>query len=152
MAFAAEVLCPNPPLSEAGCLLNLDGTTERSATVGISLVTMALTSAQRSAQRSLVGLIRAGSAVVSRKEGLSIWRARGSEEWQVSVEEITNHLDVLEVPYSVAVVLRPAHGKRPRQAGFSVQVEWDRLDSLVRWAPSLRVLMDAVEESPGGTE
>jgi hypothetical protein len=56
------------------------------------------------------------------------------------------------VPYSVAVVLRPGHGKRPRQAGFSVQVEWDRLDSLVRWVPSLRVLMDAVEESPGDTE
>lgn len=113
---------------------------------------MALTSAQRSAQRSLVGLIRAGSAVVSRKEGLSIWRARGSEEWQVSVDEITNHLDVLQVPYSVAVVLRPAHGKQPRQAGFSVQVEWDRLDSLVRWVPSLRVLMDAVDESPEGTK
>lgn len=113
---------------------------------------MALTSAQRSAQRSLVGLVRAGSAVVSLKEGLSIWRAKGSGEWQVGVDEITNHLDVLEVPYTVAVVLRPGNGKRPRQAGFSVQVEWDRLDSLVRWVPSIRVLMDAVEESPAGIE
>jgi hypothetical protein len=113
---------------------------------------MALTLAQRSAQRSLIGLVRAGSAVVSRKDGLSIWRAKGSEEWQVGAEEITGHLDVLEVPYMVAVVVRPARGARRREAGFSIQVEWDRLDSLVRWVPSVRVLMDAVKESPAGVE
>lgn len=33
---------------------------------------MALTSAQRSAQRSLVGLVRTGSAVAGRREGLGI--------------------------------------------------------------------------------
>jgi hypothetical protein len=105
---------------------------------------MALTQEQRAAQRSMVGLVRAGSAVISRKHGLSIWRARGSEAWQVSVEEIVDNLDTLEVPYKVGVGVRPARGKSPRRAGFFVIVEWDHLDALLRWVPSIRPLMDAV--------
>jgi len=109
---------------------------------------MALPSAQRAAQQSLVGLVRVGSAVVSRRDGLTIWRTKGSEEWQVGASEITGHLDVLDVPYSVAIVVRPARGTRARQAGFQIRVAWDQLDSLRRWVPSLQRLMDAVDDDP----
>lgn len=107
---------------------------------------MALTSAQRAAQRSLVGLVRVGSAVVSRRDGLCIWRAEGSEEWQVGAGEIAEHLDVLEVPYSVAIVVRPARGTRRRQAGWEIRVAWDQMDAITHWVPSLRRLMAAVED------
>ena len=89
--------------------------------------------------------MRAGSAVVSREDGLSIWRAQGSEEWQIGAAEISEKLDVLQVPYQVAVVRRPARGRRPQQFGFEIRVAWDQLETLTRWVPSLRRLMDAVE-------
>lgn len=106
---------------------------------------MVLTSPQRDAQRSLVGLIRAGSAVVSRRNGLCIWRARGSEEWQVGVEEISRHLETLSVPFGVSLVIRGAREGRPKEVGFEIQVAWDELDAVTRWAPSLKLLMDAVD-------
>ena len=109
---------------------------------------MALPPAQRAAQRSLVALVRVGSAVVSRRDGLSIWRANGSEEFQVRAAEITGHLDVLEVPYSVAIVVRTARGTRPRQAGYQIRVAWDHLDRVTRWVPSLQRLIDAVADDP----
>lgn len=109
---------------------------------------MALTTAQRNAQRSLVGLVRAGGAVVSRKDGLSIWREKGSEGWQVGGEEIANHLEVLGVPYSMASVVRPVRGARIGRSGFEIRVAWDQLDTIIRWVPSVQRLMDAVDGGP----
>jgi hypothetical protein len=85
---------------------------------------------------------------VSRRDGLSIWRANGSEEFQVGAAEITGHLDALEVPYSVAVVVRTARGTRARQAGYQIRVAWDQLDRVTRWVPSLQQLIDAVADDP----
>lgn len=106
---------------------------------------MALTAEQRHAQRVIVGVVRAGGARLSR-ERLSIWRARGSEEWQRSSAEITPLLDVLEVPYSVSITRGPSK-RTARQLGFRIDIEWDDLPLLERWVPSLRALIDAVESS-----
>ena len=108
---------------------------------------MPLTPAQRAAQRSLVGLIRAGSAQLDSNIGLRIWRAAGSEEWQVGVDEITDHLATLEIPHTVALVRRTTG--RAVRAGFEVRVAWDDLDSVLRWAPSLQPLIDAVGRTEG---
>lgn len=108
---------------------------------------MALTAAQRNAQRSLVGLVRAGSAVVSRRDGLSIWREKGSEEWQVGGEEIAKDLEVLGVPYSVTSVVRPARGARHSLLGFEIRVAWDELDTIISWVPSVQRLMDIVDDN-----
>jgi hypothetical protein len=106
---------------------------------------MALTAAQRNAQRSLVGLVRAGGAVVSRRNGLSIWRQKGSEEWQVGVEEIAKHLEVLGVPYSMTSVVRPARGARHSLLGSEIRVAWHELDTIIRWVPSVQRLMGVVD-------
>lgn len=108
---------------------------------------MALTYAQRSAQRSLVGIVRAGGAVVSHEDGLSIWRANGCEEWQVGSAEIRQHLEVLGVPYSMASVVRPTRGGRGGLRGVEIRVAWHQLDSIIAWVPSVQRLVDAVEGS-----
>ncbi|CAL8974546.1 hypothetical protein CELL_01816 [Cellulomonas sp. T2.31MG-18] len=68
-----------------------------------------------------------------------------------SVEEISEHLEVLGVPHHVAVVRRTYH--RRLMTGFEIRVDWDDLAAVLRWAPSLQRLIDAVgqpmaEETP----
>lgn len=106
-----------------------------------------LTPDQRAAQRSLVGLVRVGSAVVDSVDGLCIWRAAGAEEWQVGPEEITAHLETLRIPYQVVVKVKPRTAKRPAQGGFEVQVPWESLPAVTRWVPSVQRLIDALAGS-----
>jgi hypothetical protein len=106
---------------------------------------MSLTPEQRQAQRAVGGIIRSGSATLSRQQ-LSIWRAKGSEQWQAGAEEITAHLDALEVPYAVAIARGPT-SRNAEQLGWQIQVAWDDLGTLEKWIPSLRRLINALEEA-----
>jgi hypothetical protein len=103
-----------------------------------------LTTEERSAQRTLLGLLRGGNTTIDTVVGLRIWRADGSGEYMASVEEISEHLDALRIPHHVAVVRRRYHGRVA--TGFEVQVAWDDLDTVLRWAPSLQKLIDALEQ------
>jgi hypothetical protein len=105
---------------------------------------MALTSQERAAQRSLVGLIHAGSAQLDSAVGLRIWRAPGSEEWQIGVDEISEYFETLGIPHHVALVRRTV--RRRTVVGFEIRVDWDDLPTMLRWVPSLQRLIDAVAE------
>jgi len=105
---------------------------------------MTLTSQERAAQRSLVGLIRTCIAQLDSAVGLRIWRAPGSEEWQVGVDEVSGHFGTLGVPHHIALVRRTA--RRRTVAGFEIRVDWEDLPAVLRWAPSLQKLIDAVAE------
>lgn len=105
---------------------------------------MALASQERAAQRSLVGLIRAGSARLDSAVGLRIWRASGSEEWQIGVDEISGHFETLGIPHHIALVSRTV--RRRTVGGFEIRVDWDDLPTVLRGVPSLQRLIDAVAE------
>ena len=105
---------------------------------------MTLTPAERAAQRSLVGLVQTGAAQLDSAEGLRIWRASGSEEWQIGVDEVAGHFETLGIPHHIALVRRTVR-RRP-VAGFEVRVGWDDLPAVLRWVPSLQRLIDAVNE------
>jgi hypothetical protein len=104
---------------------------------------MDLTPQERAAQRSLVGLVRAGSAQLDSGIGMRIWREQGSEEWQVGLDEIIEHLTMLGIPHHI-ILMRRKVGRRT-VGGFEVRVRWDDLDAVVRWVPSLQRLIDALE-------
>lgn len=92
--------------------------------------------------------MRAGSAQLYEKHGLCIWREQGSEEWQVGVDEITDHLEALDIRYTVVVARRTV--RRRLRPGFEVRVAWDNLAEVVRWVPSVQVLIDALKQAPSG--
>lgn len=109
---------------------------------------MPLTPEERLAQRVVGGIIRTGGARLSREQ-LMIWRSKDAGEFGADAAEVTEHLEALGVPYTVAITRGPTkHTKR--QLGFRVDVAWDDLGTLERWLPSLRPLIDAVE-TPEGT-
>lgn len=107
-----------------------------------------LTPQQRQAQRVIVGIVRGGAAQLH-EAGWRVWRHPDAGEWQASAEEIAAHLDVLEVPYTVAVVRR-RHSRRSPAAvtGLEIRVATADLPALLRWVPSLQQLMDAVTVEP----
>jgi hypothetical protein len=107
-----------------------------------------LTPEQRAAQRSLVGFVRAGYGVfLDEQRGFCIWRGTTAQASGVGINEVTGHLDVLEVPYTVAVETMTV--RRREQAGFAAQVARADLPALVRWVPSLQKSIDAAEHAWG---
>lgn len=98
---------------------------------------------QRAAQRTLIGLFRGGSGVrLSKEDGLCIWRGVESEEWGLGAVQLTEHLDALGIPYSVAIMASPFRkGMKP---GFDVRITWDQLHLVTKWVPSFRRVIDAV--------
>lgn len=105
---------------------------------------MPLTPEQRAAQRTLIGLFRAGSYVwLDEQRGLCMWRSRDAGEWMQDAGELGNHLEALEVPYTVAVEKQIV---RKRQTpGFTVQVARADLPAVTRWVPSFQKSIDAAE-------
>lgn len=109
---------------------------------------MPLTPEQRSAQRSLVGFVRAGYGVfLDEQRGFCIWRGKTAQTSGVGIGEVTRHLDALEVPYTVAVETMTV--RRRQQAGFTAQVAREDLPTLVRWVPSLQRSIEAAEHAWG---
>lgn len=107
---------------------------------------MTLTPEQRRAQRVIVGLIRGGGSALD-VDGWCVWRHPQAGEWQASAQEISSHLDTLEVPYSVAVVRRRYRRASEPTIGYEVRVANADLPALLRWAPSLQKLIDALDEA-----
>ncbi len=87
--------------------------------------------------------MRGGNVQLDSAVGLRIWRASGSEEWQVGIDEVSEHLETLGIPHDIAIVRRTI--RRRRVAGFEAQVAWADLDTVLKWVPSLQKLIDAVE-------
>lgn len=110
---------------------------------------MALTPEQRQAQRVVGGIIRSGARLS--RERLSIFREKGCEAWQAGAEEVTAHLAVLDVPYTVAITRGPTK-RTARTVGFRIDIAWADLPALERWVPSLRRLIDAVEAATGDVD
>ena len=70
-----------------------------------------------------------------------------AEEYKAGAPEITHHLDVLDVPYYVAVTTGPSK-RTSRELGWNVKVRWEDLGQLQRWVPALRRMVDALEGGP----
>lgn len=105
---------------------------------------MTLTDQQRSAQRTLIGLVlRSGSARLERDIGLCLFREHLESDFTIGATELTDHLETLEIPYSVVVGYSMRFGKRTVK-GFDVRVAWDDLATVTRWMPSLQKHIDAV--------
>ena len=100
-------------------------------------LSVALTGAERSAQRRLLGIIRTSG--LFDQDGLHIWREKGAEEWKAGAEQITGYLDALAVPYTVAIARRPAYRSRYGTVpiGWDIRISCDDLPALVRWMPNL---------------
>ncbi|HZJ04715.1 MAG TPA: hypothetical protein VFD59_04490 [Nocardioidaceae bacterium] len=96
-------------------------------------------------QRTIVGLVRGGGAHLH-EEGWKVWRHPQAGEWQASTEEITAHLDALEVPYTVSIVRRRQSSRSAVSvAGLELRVATSDLPALLRWVPSLQRQIDALE-------
>lgn len=109
---------------------------------------MALTPQQRSASARLRGIVRSGGGTLD-TTGLSIWREENAGEWKADIKEVTDALEALEVPYTVAIARRPAHrsAKRTPRIGWQAQIAWNDLHLLTPWMPkTLQGLIDAVAE------
>lgn len=105
---------------------------------------MALTPEQRSAQRRLIGLVRAGSnGSLSREHGLRWWREEADGEWKAGHTNLTEMFVTLGIPYEVTIEKRPTRGRARGVVG--VYVPWDDLPAVVRWMPSFQQLIDQVE-------
>lgn len=105
---------------------------------------MALAPEQRAAQRSLIGILNTGSGVrLNRTDGLCMWRGREAEEWGGGAGVVTEKLDVLGIPYTVAVTHMTF--KSGRQPGFDVRIRWEDLGAVLRWMPSFQKSIDAYE-------
>ena len=103
---------------------------------------MPMSPKQRAAQRTLIGLFRAGSYVwLDEQRGLCMWRSRDAGEWMQDAGELGEHLDALDIPYTVAVetkVVRKRH-----VAGFTIQVARADLPAVTKWVPSFQKSIDA---------
>jgi hypothetical protein len=77
------------------------------------------------------------------EDGLRVWRGKNAGEWQSSAAELTGHLDVLCVPYSVEV-RRGLTKSTQREYGFAVHIATADLPSLTAWVPSLQRKLDAL--------
>lgn len=99
---------------------------------------------QRAAQRTLIGLFRAGSYVwLDEQRGLCMWRSHDAGEWMQDAGELGTHLETLEIPYSVAIETQIV---RKRQvAGFTVQVARKDFPAITRWVPSFQKSIDAAD-------
>jgi len=106
---------------------------------------MAITEEQRHAQRVWVGVIRAGGARLH-EDGLRAWRGKNAGQWQASAQELTEHLDVLGVPYTVEAKRGTWSKRTEREWGFEVHIATADLPSLVAWVPMLNRLIDALVE------
>lgn len=102
-----------------------------------------LTPEERQAQRVIVGLIRGGASALD-DQGWRVWRHPEAGEWQASAHEISDHLETLGVPYSVEIVRRRWGSSRQVIPGYQVRVATADLPVLLRWAPSLQKLIDAL--------
>jgi len=107
---------------------------------------MAISEEQRHAQRVWVGVIRAGGGGLH-EDGLRVWRRKDAGQWQASAQELTEHLDVLGVPYTVDVKRGTWSKRTEREWGFEVHIATADLPTLVAWAPMLNRLIDAMAES-----
>lgn len=106
---------------------------------------MPLTPEQRAAQRVFVGLIRVGAFELTKDRGWSIWRLKGSEEWQRSVPELSELLNFIDVPHTISIERRIIK-KRPRpQVGLMLQIAWEDLDRFTAWVPSLKIYIAVLE-------
>lgn len=104
-----------------------------------------MTPEERQAQRVIGGIVRGGAAFLY-DDGWRVWRHPSAGEWQASAEEISAHLDVLEVPYTVAIVKKRPRGSSAVVAGLEIRVATKDLPTLLRWVPSLQRLIDALAE------
>lgn len=103
---------------------------------------MALTPEQRHAQRVWVGVIRFGGVWLY-PDGLRVWRSKNAGEYMTSAQELTEYLDVLDVPYTVEV--RRGRSKRfEREMGFEVHIATEDLPILAAWIPMVNRLVDAL--------
>lgn len=91
------------------------------------------------AKKRIVGLIRAGSAVLT-DDGIDIWRENGCEEWKPGAEEISHSLDQLGIPHSISTeVPRPAYRSRQRTPprGTLVRIAREDFPSLKAAVPEM---------------
>ena len=96
------------------------------------------------APRTLVGLFRGGSGVwLYEKRGLCVRRSREALEWGLGAAELSEHLEALDVPYTVAAETITIGGER--KVGLSVQVSRKDLGSMSRFVPSFQRRIDAAE-------
>lgn len=101
---------------------------------------------QRAAQQTLIGLFRAGSHVwLDEKRGLCIWRSRDAGEYMKDTSELSQHLDALDVPYTVAVETQIV--RKPSTAGLTLQVARKDFGAITRFVPSFQKSIDAAEEA-----
>lgn len=101
---------------------------------------------QRAAQRTLIGLFRAGSHVwLDENRGLCIWRSRGAGEYMQDAGELGKHFDALDVPYTVAVESQMVRTRTT--PGFTLQVARKDLGAITRFVPSFQKSIDAAEAS-----
>jgi hypothetical protein len=106
---------------------------------------MALTPAQREAQRKLIGLVQRGGATwMNREEGLCIFRQELQSGFSVGAHELTEHLDALGIPFTITINYPMALGKRTVR-GYKVSVAWGDLPAVTRWMPSLQKYIGQVE-------
>lgn len=106
---------------------------------------MALTPEQREAQRKLIGLIlRGGASWMNREDGLCIFRQELESNFNVGAHELTEHLDTLDIPYTVTLNYPMTFGQR-KVKGYKISVAWDDLPTVTKWMPSLQKHIDKVD-------
>ncbi|GAB49321.1 hypothetical protein MOPEL_113_00010 [Mobilicoccus pelagius NBRC 104925] len=107
-----------------------------------------MTPEQRTAQRRLVGLLHGPARLTPDGAQVRIWRdPRDCGDFMMSVEEVTEVLDVLDVEYHVvAPAPRPPHFGRNRSLhGVEVRVDSTQL---TRWSPAPRRALAQLTPQP----
>lgn len=102
---------------------------------------------QRAAQRRLVGLINAGSGLwLDEERGLCIWRSHDAAEQLTGITRITDTLDALNIPYSVAIEKMFVSKSEGTKVGLTAQIARHDLGGVVEWMPSFQKTIDRAEE------
>lgn len=107
-----------------------------------------LTEDERHAQRRLIGLLNGGAHVYLCRAHLGIFRESSSEEWKTTAREVTDALDVLDIPYTVTLMsgMFPTKKSHPRgRHGTDVRILWDDFASVLHWMPSFQKHIDWAE-------
>ncbi|MER5913863.1 hypothetical protein ABT124_26130 [Streptomyces sp. NPDC001982] len=88
-----------------------------------------------------------GGHIYLRRTHLGIFREKHAEEWKAGIDEVTDALDVLGIPYTVCLMkgMFPTKAMPRSRTGYEARIVWDDLHHVVKWMPSFEKMMDAVE-------